>query len=49
VNGEALRRYSAFSGREDFELVSNEGLELLLVGLPVFAEQEARAPLIAAE
>ena len=49
VNGEALRKHSAFSGREDFELTSGEGMEVLLVGLPVFAEQEARAPLIAAE
>jgi len=41
VNGEALRKYSAFSGREEFALSSDTGMELLLVGLPIFAEQEA--------
>jgi mannose-6-phosphate isomerase-like protein (cupin superfamily) len=41
VNGEALRKYSAFSGREEFALSSMIGMELLLVGLPIFAEQEA--------
>jgi hypothetical protein len=41
VNGEALRKYSAFSGREEFALSSMTGMELLLVGLPIFAEQEA--------
>jgi hypothetical protein len=46
VNGEALRRYSAFSGREDFALSSNGGMEILLVGLPIFAEQTS---LMAAE
>src|SRR5215813_7416727 len=48
VNGEALRKYSAFSGREEFALSSDTGMELLLVGLPIFAEQEA-APMLAAE
>jgi hypothetical protein len=28
-------------GREDFALSSDTGMELLLVGLPIFAEQEA--------
>jgi len=41
VNGEALRKYSAFSGREEFALSSSAGMEVLLVGLPIFAEQEA--------
>ncbi len=49
VNGEALRRHSAFSGREEFELSSNEGMEVLVIGLPVFAEQQRDATLIAAE
>jgi hypothetical protein len=50
VNGEALRKHSAFSGREDFELTSDEGMEVLLVGLPVFAEHEAKLEtLVAAE
>lgn len=50
VNGEPLRKYSAFSGREDLELASGEGMEVLLVGLPVFAEQQAqRESLVAAE
>jgi hypothetical protein len=48
VDGEALRKYSAFSGREEFALSSDVGMELLLVGLPIFAEQEA-APMLAAE
>ncbi|MBX9773818.1 MAG: cupin domain-containing protein [Xanthobacteraceae bacterium] len=48
VNGEALRKHSAFSGREDFALTSDEGMELLLVGLPVFAEAEQQT-LVAAE
>jgi len=43
VNGEPLRKYSAFSGREDFALRAHTGMELLLVGLPIFAEQ-ASAP-----
>ncbi len=43
ANGEALRKYSAFSGREEFALSSSTGMELLLVGLPIFAEQEAGA------
>src|SRR5690348_10461737 len=38
VNGQALRKYSAFSGREDFALTSDGGMELMLVGLPIFAE-----------
>src|SRR5262245_63936524 len=46
VNGEALRKYSAFSGRKDFALSSNGGMEVLLVGLPIFAEQTS---LMAAE
>ena len=50
VNGEALRKHSAFSGREDFALTSDEGMEVLLVGLPVFAEQQAKQEsLVAAE
>jgi hypothetical protein len=49
VNGQALRRYSAFSGREDFLLASEAGMEVLLVGLPVFAAHEAAAPMLAAE
>src|SRR3954464_921382 len=43
VNGEALRKHSAFSGREQFALSSSAGMELLLVGLPIFAEPEASA------
>lgn len=51
VNGQALRKHSAFSGREDFELASDEGMELLLVGLPIFteAEQAPRKTPVAAE
>jgi len=49
VNAEALRKYSAFSGREDFALNSDTGMELLLVGLPIFASQASRAPMMAAE
>src|SRR5262249_24883134 len=49
VNGEALRKYSAFSGREELALASGAGMELLLVGLPIFVVQESRARLIAAE
>jgi len=41
VNGQALRKYSAFSGREDFALSSDEGMEVMLVGLPIF-EQATR-------
>ena len=48
VNGEALRKHSAFSGREDFALASDEGMEVLLVGLPVFAEARQET-LVAAE
>jgi hypothetical protein len=48
VNGEALHKHSAFSGREDFEFASNEGMEVLLVGLPVFAEAKHET-LVAAE
>jgi hypothetical protein len=48
VNGEALRKHSAFSGREDFALTSDEGMEVLLVGLPVFAEA-TQETLVAAE
>jgi len=43
-----MYKYSAFSGREEFTLASRGGMELLLVGLPIFAEQEA-APMMAAE
>jgi mannose-6-phosphate isomerase-like protein (cupin superfamily) len=49
VNGEALHKYSAFSGREAFELGSDEGMEVLLVGLPIFAEQARHETLVAAE
>jgi hypothetical protein len=49
VNGQALRKYSAFSGREDFALSSDDGIEVLLVGLPIFAEQASPESLIAAE
>ncbi|MPZ40376.1 MAG: hypothetical protein GEU95_20440 [Rhizobiales bacterium] len=49
VNGQGLRKYSAFSGREEFELTSEEGMEVLFVGLPIFAERETRESLIAAE
>ena len=38
VNGQALRKYSAFSGREDFALSSDEGMEVMLVGLPIFEQ-----------
>jgi mannose-6-phosphate isomerase-like protein (cupin superfamily) len=48
VNGETLRKHSAFSGREDFELTSEEGMEVLLVGLPIFEEARQEA-LVAAE
>jgi hypothetical protein len=46
VDGKVLRKYSAFSGNEDFALSSDTGMEILLVGLPIFVEQEA---LMAAE
>jgi hypothetical protein len=49
VNGQALRKYSAFSGREEFALSSPAGMEVLIVGLPVFAAQASPAPLMAAE
>jgi mannose-6-phosphate isomerase-like protein (cupin superfamily) len=49
VNGEVLRKYSAFSGREEFELSSEEGMEVLIVGLPIFAEQARHETLVAAE
>jgi hypothetical protein len=49
VNGEALRKYSAFSGSEDFALSSRDGMEVLLVGLPIFATPASRASLMAAE
>jgi hypothetical protein len=49
VNAQELRRYSAFSGREDLALNSHTGMEVLLVGLPIFAAQASRAPLMAAE
>src|SRR5262249_5063351 len=48
VNGQALRKYSAFSGGEDLALSSDEGIEVLLVGLPVF-EPATRESLVAAE
>ncbi len=49
VNGQALRKYSAFSGREEFALGSDQGMEVLLIGLPVFAEQAMQQTLVAAE
>jgi len=49
VNGEELRKYSAFSGKEDLALSSGGGMEVLLVGLPIFAAQASRASLMAAE
>ena len=49
VNGQALRKHSAFSGREDLALSGESGMEVLLVGLPIFAEQERPASLVAAE
>src|SRR5215207_5564512 len=49
VNGEALRKHSAFSETEDFALSSRGGMEVLLVGLPIFAAHESRASLEAAE
>jgi hypothetical protein len=47
VNGQAVRKYSAFSGQEDFALSSDSGMEVLLVGLPIFAAQASS--LMAAE
>lgn len=49
VNGERLHRHSAFSGREEFALTSDGGMEVLLIGLPIFAEQTRAETLIAAE
>jgi hypothetical protein len=49
INGEALRKYSAFAGREDLALSSPTGIVLLLVGLPIFAAQASPGPLLAAE
>jgi hypothetical protein len=49
INGEVLRKYSAFAGREELALSSPTGMELLLVGLPIFAAQASPAPLMAAE
>ena len=49
VNRETLHKHSAFSGREAFALSSDGGMEVLLIGLPIFAEQESRATLEAAE
>ena len=49
VNGEAIRKYSAFSGSEDLALSSEGGIEVLLVGLPIFAEQAHRQTAMAAE
>jgi hypothetical protein len=49
VNGQALRKYSAFAGREDLALNAPTGMEVLLVGLPIFAAQASPAPLMAAE
>jgi hypothetical protein len=40
VNGQALRKYSAFSGREDLMLSSESGIELLLVELPTFVASQ---------
>jgi hypothetical protein len=39
VNGEALRKHSAFSGKDDVALSTRTGMEVLLVGLPIFAAQ----------
>src|SRR5215468_647713 len=47
VNGEALRTHSAFSGREELALAARAGMELLLVGLPIFAGQNATAMMAA--
>jgi hypothetical protein len=49
VNGQELRKYSALFGREEFTLESRNGIELLLIGLPVFAEQRSDLTLVAAE
>ena len=52
VNGEEIRKHSAFSGKEDLALSSDRGMEVLLIGLPIFAERAPQAPqesLIAAE
>jgi hypothetical protein len=46
VNGQAIRKYSAFSGREDLALSSERGVEVLLIGLPIFAEQAPRESLV---
>jgi hypothetical protein len=48
-NGEEIRKHSAFSGKEDLTLSSDRGMEILLVGLPIFAEQTPQESLIAAE
>jgi hypothetical protein len=50
VNGQALRKYSAFSSREEIALQTEEGMEVLLVGLPIFAQARAtQESLVAAE
>ena len=49
VNGQELRKYSAFSGRDDLALSSRDGMELLLIGLPTFAAQSSPMALEAAE
>ena len=49
VNGQPLRKHSAFSGREEFVLGSAGGMEIMLVGLPIFSEDASRESLIAAE
>jgi hypothetical protein len=49
VNGEKIRKHSAFSGKEDLALSSDCGMEVLLIGLPIFAERAPQESLIAAE
>jgi hypothetical protein len=49
VNGEGICKHSAFSGKEDLTLSSDRGMEVLLVGLPIFAEHAPQKSLIAAE
>lgn len=49
VNGQALCKHSAFSGREDFAMGSDDGMEVLIVGLPIFAQQAKLESLAAAE
>ena len=49
INGVEIRKHSAFSSKEDLALSSDHGMEILLVGLPIFAEQSPRESLMAAE